>query len=709
MLDKTIKDFNINFNALNANNTFSSGDLLTGQISFDLSKATKIRSIKMCLTGKVDVHWTSGSKKNKRHYYAKIDFFNLKSMILHEGAVGVPANFPPGRHVYPFTCQIPQGDFPSSFRGPHGQIAYNLTVGIDRPWRMSKEFVTELNLVHRIDGNQPELMSPLSGSNSMNVCSLSCVSGLITMKGSVEKKGFMCGETITIICDFTNGSSRTVIPKAKLKQKQLYFTREGVQRRLIVKNLVSVTGLPLSAHTSDFQSDLMLTIPAESSLTISNCSLLRVEYEIELTLCPRASPNLTVLFPIILCDIHSIPHANMGGGKYALNPGCRLACPFRKVCPAIINPTTKGLFPSFFVFIMPSTVKSLKVTYSDVSEKGTFTSGDAVNGQVILEVAKECKVESFYVKFKGKAEVLWTERHGQTTVTYHSKNKYFSIKHYFIQGGSTGKDLLFPGYHEFPFNFQFPLQEMPSSFTGSVGKVVYLLETKLSRSMRLSTKDTAKIPFVTKLVPNMSEDLMIPQHDSKNKKMHMFNSGTIAMDVKIEKSGFFPGEGLKILAYIQNNSSRQIKPKFCIYRKHSFFARGKRRLDTKDLLKEVGDSIPPSAGVTVNRVITIPPDMEPSILNCEILKVEYRLRVYLDVKYSSDPEIKFPITILPAFQASAALAANMPLTSTGFEFTSHGYQNPPPVDAFSPQQPFDPPPPYEGHGMYPSLMDSVSK
>ncbi|XP_077572220.1 arrestin domain-containing protein 3-like isoform X1 [Stigmatopora nigra] len=308
MLDKTIKNFNINFNALNANNTFSSGDLLTGQISFDLSKATKIRSIKMCLAGKADVHWTSGSKKNKRHYYAKIDFFNLTSMILQEGAVGGPANFPPGRHVYPFTCQIPQGDFPSSFHGPHGQIAYNLTVGIDRPWRMSKEFVTQLNMVHHIDGNQPELMSPLSGSNSMNVCSLSCVSGLITMRGSVEKKGFKCGETITINCEFANGSSRTVIPKAKLKQKQLYFTREGVQRRLIVKNLVSVAGLPLSAHTSDFQSDLMLTIPAESSLTISNCSILRVEYEIELTLCPRASPNMAVLFPIILCDIHSIPH-----------------------------------------------------------------------------------------------------------------------------------------------------------------------------------------------------------------------------------------------------------------------------------------------------------------------------------------------------------------------------------------------------------------
>ncbi|XP_061527766.1 arrestin domain-containing protein 3-like [Phycodurus eques] len=308
MFDKTIKDFRINFNALNEKNTFSSGDLVTGQISFELSKATKIRSITMCLTGKVDVHWSSGGGKHKRTYHAKMDFFHLKSMILQEGAVGGPAQLPPGRHVYQYTCQIPQGDFPSSFRGRHGQTCYKLTVGIDRPWHMSKDFVTELNFVHHVDSNQPELMAPLSGSNSMSVCSLSCASGSIEMTASVEKKGFMRGETIKIICYFSNASSRTVTPKAKLMQKQQYNMPKRVQRRLLVKNLDSVTGLPISAHTSDAHTEMMLTIPAESSLTISNCSLLRVEYEIELSLCLRASSDLTLLFPIVLCDIPLHPH-----------------------------------------------------------------------------------------------------------------------------------------------------------------------------------------------------------------------------------------------------------------------------------------------------------------------------------------------------------------------------------------------------------------
>lgn len=87
------------------------------------------------------------------------------------------------------------------------------------------------------------------------------------------------------------------------------------------------------------------------------------------------------------------------------------------------------------------------------------------------------------------------------------------------------------------------------------------------------------------------------------------------------------GEGLKVLAHIVNNSSREIKPKYTVYRKHSFFADGTRNVSTKDLIKEVGDPIPASTSQNVTRVINIPHDAEPSILNCSIIKAEYRLRV----------------------------------------------------------------------------------
>ncbi|TNN86003.1 Arrestin domain-containing protein 3 [Liparis tanakae] len=211
---------------------------------------------------------------------------------------------------------------------------------------------------------------------------------------------------------------------------------------------------------------------------------------------------------------------------------------------------------------MPSVVKSLKVTYKPVNEDNTFTSGDCVSGEVSLELAKECSIDALSVKLKGKAEVLWSERHGQTTVVYHSKDKYFSLKQFFIHDKDTKDNrVVAAGYHVYPFSFQVPYQNLPSSFKGSAGKIVYLLEAKLSRSMRIPTKDSTKINFVSKETGTIDPELMKPQHESKDKKMKVFNSGTVAMDVNLEKTGFFQGEGLKVMACIQNNSSRPIKLK----------------------------------------------------------------------------------------------------------------------------------------------------
>lgn len=377
---------------------------------------------------------------------------------------------------------------------------------------------------------------------------------------------------------------------------------------------------------------------------------------------------------------------------------------------------------------MPFTVKSIKVTYNPVNQENIFTNGDCVSGLVTMEVAKDFQIDSLSIKFKGKADVLWTERYGKTTVVYHSKEKYFSIKHDFIrdknlkgddnqtlltnQNGETYSSVVAPGCHVYPFTFQIPFQKMPSSFTGSDGKIVYSLEAKLGRSMRISKKDSTKINFVLKADLNSDPWLMTPQHGSKDKKMKVFTSGTVAMDVNLEKTGFFQGEGLKVLTFIQNNSSREVKPKYCAYKKHSFFAKGKRRVHTKDLLKEVGEPIPPSANEKVSRVITIPHDLEPSILNCNIIKVEYRLRVYLDVKYASDPEIKFPIVILPASQVAAM--APPPPAASGFGFEPFGNTDPPAWGIVPPQPPaapqsLAPPPPYGAYGLYPPLTDFGNK
>ncbi|XP_047237497.1 arrestin domain-containing protein 3-like [Girardinichthys multiradiatus] len=319
---------------------------------------------------------------------------------------------------------------------------------------------------------------------------------------------------------------------------------------------------------------------------------------------------------------------------------------------------------------MLSTLKKLGITYNSLNNRNTFTSGDVISGHVTLEVTKDCQIDSFYIKFKGKAEVKWTEGQGQASKVYHSKDKYFSVRQYF-----KDSSVVPPGIHVYLFSFQFPLQDIPSSFKGAYGKIIYLLEAILSRSMRMDSKESTVINFVGKGDLNPVPGLMEPQHESMDKKIKYFTSGSVAMDVKLEKSGFFPGEGLKVLAYIKNDSSREIKPIPFEY------------ITTFSLLDVV---------LKINSGPT-------------------HLQVYLDVKYNSDTGIKFDIVIFPAYQVPAMATA--PSAASDFGNGPYGnYGNPHPlVWGFGPpqppagDQPAVPPPPYETYGTYPSLNDFASK
>lgn len=93
------------------------------------------------------------------------------------------------------------------------------------------------------------------------------------------------------------------------------------------------------------------------------------------------------------------------------------------VTPAVVTHTDK----------MSQTIKKISVTYDAVNSSNTFTNGDILHGRVTVETAKDTKIDTLLIKFKGKAFVRWTERHGKTTHTYWDKEKYFTSEQYFIK------------------------------------------------------------------------------------------------------------------------------------------------------------------------------------------------------------------------------------------------------------------------------------
>lgn len=293
------------------------------------------------------------------------------------------------------------------------------------------------------------------------------------------------------------------------------------------------------------------------------------------------------------------------------------------------------------------TIQTFDVEYDALNDRNTFSNGDTLTGRVIVEITKEMKIKDVTVKVKGKAEVCWTESQGEEGVTYWDNEKYFSQTQSVLpEDKAAGSVTLVAGRHVFPFAFQLPYQGLPSSFKGAYGKIHYRLSANLSRPLCAASKAEVKFTFVSRADCDQPT-LMAPQHGSKDKNVVFFASGNISMDIFLPKTGYQQGEALVVNGEIVNSSTRKIVPKYIIYQKQSFFAGGCRNVYTKEILKEKGEPLVSSTRQNLSKLLPIPLGITPTIQNCRILKVEYRLKVILDVSFTKNPVIKLPLIILP--------------------------------------------------------------
>ncbi|XP_035760814.1 arrestin domain-containing protein 3-like [Neolamprologus brichardi] len=202
------------------------------------------------------------------------------------------------------------------------------------------------------------------------------------------------------------------------------------------------------------------------------------------------------------------------------------------------------------------------------------------------------------------------------------------------------------GAHTFKFRLKIPEGNMPSSFQGKHGKIVYVVEAKISRSWHLPSAVQKEIKFVSKAFLNTPQ-VMCPQSSSVSKDVGVFSKGQVQMSATISRGICFPGETLAVVAKICNSSSKNIKPKLKLQQKIVYRCDGKTKTCDETLFKEVRDTIRPNSEQTASCQLKIPIDAIATLRNCDIISVEYQLKVYLDISFAFDPEVVFPLVIIP--------------------------------------------------------------
>lgn len=158
----------------------------------------------------------------------------------------------------------------------------------------------------------------------------------------------------------------------------------------------------------------------------------------------------------------------------------------------------------------------------------------------------------------------------------------------------------------------------------------------------------------------------------------------------LSASRYRAGQALGVRVEIENLSSRSVKPKFVLEEAKSFFGLNRGKIQKQEILKEKADPVDPFSGKkNVIKEIIIPRELAPSISNCSIIRLEYKLKVYLEISCEADLVVKLPIVIMPELLEENHLGSS--------RFEAFGNPNQP---AWMSQS-MDPPPSYEEYAIYP--------
>ena len=82
----SVKDLTLDYGLPNAKRGFSEGDNITGTLTFELKKETKVESIFVKAKGEANVRWTEGN--GDRIYKSRQRFFKVKCYVTPPNSKG---------------------------------------------------------------------------------------------------------------------------------------------------------------------------------------------------------------------------------------------------------------------------------------------------------------------------------------------------------------------------------------------------------------------------------------------------------------------------------------------------------------------------------------------------------------------------------------------------------------------------------------------
>ncbi|CAL8142678.1 unnamed protein product [Orchesella dallaii] len=276
----------------------------------------------------------------------------------------------------------------------------------------------------------------------------------------------------------------------------------------------------------------------------------------------------------------------------------------------------------------------------------SYFPGQLVSGKVVIRGNSEKNTQGMTLKFEGKVSVHWsvekTERTGtgndatdrKVTQNYDDSESFFEFKNYLLGDGRS--DVKIPaGESSYPFSFQLPPMNLPSSYMGTYGKVEYLLEANVKRSWKFDY-NTKQYITVNGLVDLNNDPQAAEPGEWKTSKTFCCwccATGPLDVTVRLKNKGFVPGEMVPLEVEVNNLSNRGVSDISAqLVQEASFFAKSDKNQSVKPIISEKqGKGVDPGDS-DIWRLEMIVPSVPPTKLGgCRLIDVQYVLKVEIHV------------------------------------------------------------------------------
>ncbi|KAL4001757.1 Arrestin (or S-antigen) N-terminal domain family protein [Acanthocheilonema viteae] len=265
----------------------------------------------------------------------------------------------------------------------------------------------------------------------------------------------------------------------------------------------------------------------------------------------------------------------------------------------------------------------VKLTRFDIefnNAASAYFAGQEVSGKIVIEASEPEKINEILLELKGRAKTYWTKHSGKSRMHCSQAEPYFCEQfntcytHQFTRIVSDNKK-------------------------GDFGFIRYTCKAICERSWDVDIISKRAFTVIGIEDINQDPEAMEPVCETEcisSVRLCCQKQGSVAVKMSVDRTGFTPGEKIRVNTVVTNNSTKMIRcltlkmKQYVDYRAKTFAGNEETKQSNRLIVKkEKADIASHSTFAWTNEIIDVPP-IPPRLSRCKIIQNTYMIELDVD-------------------------------------------------------------------------------